>query len=34
MGKNISKFDEDFIKHYDKDSNEGCILEADVEYQK
>ena len=29
-GKNVSKFDEDFIKNYDKYSNKGYILEIDV----
>ena len=28
------KFDEDFIKNYDKDSDKGYILEVDVEYLK
>ena len=32
--KNVSKFDEDFIKNYDEDSNKGYILEEDVEYPK
>ena len=32
--KNFSKFDEDFIKNYDVDSNKGYILEVDVKYQK
>ena len=32
--KNVSKIDEHFIKNYDKDSDEGCILELDVEYPK
>ena len=32
--KNVSKFNEDFIKNYDEDSNKGYILEADVEYPK
>ena len=32
--KNISKFNEDFIKNYDEDSNKGCILELDLEYPK
>ena len=30
--KNVSKFDEDFIKNYDEDSNKGYILEVEVEY--
>ena len=34
MEKNISKFNEDFIKNYDEDSDEGYILEVDVEYPK
>ena len=32
--KNLSKFDEDFIKNYDVDSDKGCILEVDIEYPK
>ena len=32
--KNIYKFDEDFTRNYDVDSNKGCILEVDVEYPK
>ena len=31
---NISKFDENFIKHYNENSNKGYILEVDVEYPK
>ena len=34
MEKNVSKFDEDFIKNYDEDSNKGYTLEVDVEYPK
>ena len=30
-GKNISKFNEDFIKNYDEESDWGYILEVDVE---
>ena len=30
----VYKFDEDFIKNYDEDSNKGYILEIDVEYPK
>ena len=30
--KDLSKLDEDFIKNYDKDSDKGYILEADVTY--
>ena len=32
--KNMLKFNEDFIKNYDEDSDKGYILEADVEYPK
>ena len=32
--KKLSKFDEDFIKNYDENSNKGNILEVDVEYPK
>ena len=31
LEENISEFNEDFIKNYDKDSNKGYILEVDVE---
>ena len=34
MGKNISKFNEDFIKNYDEDCDKGYILEVDVAYPK
>ena len=34
MEKNISKFNEDFIKKYDEGSNKGYIFEVDVEYPK
>ena len=30
----LSKFDEKFIKNYDENSDEGYILEVDVEYLK
>ena len=30
----MSKFNEDFIKSYDKDNNKGYILKVDVEYPK
>ena len=30
MEKIESKFDEEFIKNYDEDSNKGYILEIDV----
>ena len=32
--KHVSKFDEDFIKNYNENSNKGYSLEADVEYPK
>ena len=32
--KKMSKFNEDFIKNYDEDSDKRCILEVDVEYPK
>ena len=28
----LSEFNEDFIKSYNEKSNEGCILEADIQY--
>ena len=31
-GKNVSKFDEEFIKNYDEDSNTGYIFEVAIEY--
>ena len=34
MEKNILKFNEDFIKNFDEESDEGFILEVDVEYSK
>ena len=34
MEKNIHKFDEDFIKNYDEDSDKGYILKLDAEYPK
>ena len=34
MEKNMSKFNENFIKNYDEDSDIGYILEVDVEYPK
>ena len=34
MEKNVSKFDEEFIKNYDEESNKGYILKVDVEYPK
>ena len=32
--KNMSKFNEEFIKKYDEDSDKGYILEVDVKYPK
>ena len=32
--KSLSKFNEDFIKKYDEDSNTGYFFEVDVEYPK
>ena len=32
--ENMLKFNEDFVKNYDKDSGKGYIIEADVEYPK
>ena len=32
--KDLSKFNESFIKNYDENSNNGYILEVDVEYPK
>ena len=32
--KKLSKFDEDFIKNYDENSNKVYIIGVDVEYQK
>ena len=34
MEKNVFRFDEDFIKNYDEDSNKEYVLEVDVEYPK
>ena len=31
---NILKFNEDFIKNYNEDSDKGYILEVDFEYPK
>ena len=30
--KDTSQFNEDFIKNYNEESDEGCILEVDVHY--
>ena len=32
--KKLSKFNEDFIKKYDEDSNAGSFLEVDIDYPK
>ena len=32
--KNISKFNEEFTKNYDEDSDKGYIPEVDVKYPK
>ena len=32
--KNLSKFNEDFIKSYDENSDKGYFLEVDVEFPK
>ena len=32
--KNVSKFDEDFIKNYNESRHKGYILEVDVEFPK
>ena len=32
--KDVSTFDENFIKNYDENSNKGHILEVDAEYPK
>ena len=34
LKKNVSKFDEKFIKCFDKDNNKGYIIEVNVEYPK
>ena len=34
MGKNVSKFDEEFITNYDEDTNKGYIFKVDVKYPK
>ena len=33
-GKNISKFNKEFIKHYDEDSDKGYALEVDIDDPK
>ena len=32
--KKLSKFNEDFIKRFDEDSNTGYFLEVDIDYPK
>ena len=32
--KKVSKIDEDFIKNYDEDGNNGYLLDEDIEYPK
>ena len=32
--KDLSQFNEDFIKDYDENSNKGYLLEVDIEYLK
>ena len=32
--KNVLKFDKEFVKNYDEDSNKGYIFEVDVKYPK
>ena len=34
MKKKMLKFNEDFIKNYDEDSDKGYIFEVDAEYPK
>ena len=34
MEKNVSKFDESFVKNYGEDSSKGYILEVDIDYSK
>ena len=34
MGKNVFKFNEEFIKNHDEDINQGYIIEINVEYLK
>ena len=33
-GKNTSKFNEEFIKNYVKESNKEYVIEAEIEYPK
>ena len=32
--KKCIKFDKDFVKNYDEDSNKGYILDVDIDYPK
>ena len=32
--ENLTKFNDDFIKNYDENSDKGYILEVDIEYPK
>ena len=34
MGKNASKFDEEFTENYDKNNEKGYILEVTIDYPK
>ena len=34
MERNISKFNEDFIKNYDEDSDKGYLFNVNIEYPK
>ena len=34
MEKNLLKFNDDFIKNYNEDSDKGYIFEVDIEYPK
>ena len=33
MEKNMSEFNEEFIKNYDEDNDKAYILEVDVKYE-
>ena len=34
MGKNVFKFNEEFVKNHDEDNNQGYVIEINVEYLK